>query len=138
MKRLLTAIAAFMLLVSGVANATDREDIDAKAQEKLEQAIAELELTDEQVEAIRPILEGSFERRAAVLDEYGIELGGREKGARLGLRERRALRSDLKDEHKETIEALSEVLTDDQLAAYEAMAEERRDKLKLRMRNRRN
>lgn len=138
MKKQLTAIAAFMLLVSGAAHATDREDIDAKVKEKLEQAIVELELTDEQVEAIRPVLEASFERRAEVLDEYGIELGGREKGRRLSLRERRALRSKLKDEHKQTIEALSDVLTDDQLAAYEAMAKERQDKLKLRLKNRRN
>ena len=51
-------VAASALLLSGVAVAQDREEIEAKAEERLEQVIENLELTDEQVEAIeRDILE---------------------------------------------------------------------------------
>ena len=118
--------------------AADREEIEAKAQEKLEQVIEELELTDEQVAAMRPILEASFERQAAVLEEHGISLDDRSREERLGRRERRALRSDLKDEREETLEALSDVLSEEQLEAYESMADERKDEMRSRLKDRRN
>ena len=48
MRSLLALVAASALLLSGVAVAQDREEIEAKAEERLEQVIENLELTDEQ------------------------------------------------------------------------------------------
>ena len=87
-------------------------------------------MTDEQVEALRPIFQSSFERQAAVLEQYGIDLSDGEQGDKLSRRERRKLRGDLKDEREKTDDAIAEVLTDDQFHAYKEMAEERRDEMR--------
>lgn len=137
MRSLLALVAASALLPSGVAVAQDREEIEAKAEERLEQVIENLELTDEQVEALRPIFQSSFERQAAVLEQYGIDLSDGEQGGKLSRRERRKLRGDLKDEREKTDDAIAEVLTDDQFHAYKEMAEERRDEMRERLKGRR-
>ena len=137
MRSLLALVAASALLLSGVAVAQDREEIEAKAEERLEQVIENLELTDEQVEALRPIFQSSFERQAAVLEQYGIDLSDGEQGDKLSRRERRKLRGDLKDERERTEDAIAEVLTDDQFHAYKEMAEERRDEMRERLKGRR-
>jgi len=122
-RSLLALVAASALLLSGVAVAQDREEIEAKAEERLEQVIENLELTDEQVEALRPIFQSSFERQAAVLEQYGIDLSDGEQGGKLSRRERRKLKGDLKDEREKTDDAIAEVLTDEQFDAYKEMAE---------------
>lgn len=137
MRSLLALVAASALLLSGVAVAQDREEIEAKAEERLEQVIENLELTDEQVEALRPIFQSSFERQAAVLEQYGIDLSDGEQGDKLSRRERRKLRGDLKDERERTDDAIAEVLTDDQFDAYKEIAEERHDEMRERLKDRR-
>lgn len=137
MRSLLALVAASALLLSGVAVAQDREEIEAKAEERLEQVIENLELTDEQVEALRPIFQSSFERQAAVLEQYGIDLSDGEQDDKLSRRERRKLRGDLKDERERTEDAIAEVLTDDQFHAYKEMAEERRYEMRERLKDRR-
>lgn len=137
MRLLLALVAASALLLSGVAVAQDREEIEAKAEERLEQVIENLELTDEQVEALRPIFQSSFERQAAVLEQYGIDLSDGEQGDKLSRRERRKLRGDLKDERERTDDAIAEVLTDDQFDAYKEIAEERHDEMRERLKDRR-
>lgn len=138
MRSLLALIAASALLLSGVAVAQDREEIEAKAEERLEQVIENLELTDEQVEALRPIFQSSFERQAAVLEQYGIDLSDGEQGGKLSRRERRKLRGDLKDEREKADDAIAEVLTDEQFDAYKEMAEERQDEMRERLKDRRD
>jgi Spy/CpxP family protein refolding chaperone len=134
----LALVAASALLLSGVAVAQDREEIEAKAEERLEQVIENLELTDEQVEALRPIFQSSFERQAAVLEQYGIDLSDGEQGGKLSRRERRKLKGDLKDEREKTDNAIAEVLTDEQFDAYKEMAEERQDEMRERRKDRRD
>ena len=138
MRLLLALVAASALLLSGVAVAQDREEIEDKAEERLEQVIENLELTDEQVEALRPIFQSSFERQAAVLEQYGIDLSDGEQGGKLSRRERRKLRGDLKDEREKTDDAIAEVLTDEQFDAYKEMAEERQDEMRERRKDRRD
>jgi hypothetical protein len=137
-RSLLALIAASALLLSGVAVAQDREEIEDKAEERLEQVIENLELTDEQVEALRPIFQSSFERQAAVLEQYGIDLSDGEQGGKLSRRERRKLRGDLKDEREKADDAIAEVLTDEQFDAYKEMAEERQDEMRERLKDRRD
>lgn len=138
MRLLLALVAASALLLSGVAVAQDREEIEDKAEERLEQVIENLELTDEQVEALRPIFQSSFERQAAVLEQYGIDLSDGEQGGKLSRRERRKLRGDLKDEREKADDAIAEVLTDEQFDAYKEMAEERQDEMRERLKDRRD
>lgn len=138
MRSLLALVAASALLLSGVAVAQDREEIEAKAEERLEQVIENLELTDEQVEALRPIFQSSFELQAAVLERYGIDLSDGEQGGKLSRRERRKLRGDLKDQREMTEDAIAEVLTDEQFDAYKEMVEERHDEMRERLKGRRD
>jgi len=137
-RSLLALVAASALLLSGVAVAQDREEIEAKAEERLEQVIENLELTDEQVEALRPIFQSSFELQAAVLERYGIDLSDGEQGGKLSRRERRKLRGDLKDQREMTEDAIAEVLTDEQFDAYKEMVEERHDEMRERLKGRRD
>ena len=144
MKRWIVAVTMIGLtasLTTSLAQQADPDrtaEIEAKAQEKLEQVIEELNLTDDQRAEMRPILEASFERQAAVLEEYDIEFGDQSREDRLSRRERRALRNDLENEREKTLEALADVLDEDQLKAYQEMADERKEEVRSRLQDRRN
>lgn len=85
--------------------------------EKLEEAKLRLRLTDKQVEDISPVLKDSWYRKNKLLLEYGIdlELGNRPESG-LNFREARALGKDMDSVREETIQKLSDFLTNEQIA----------------------
>ena len=107
-------------------------------QQRLEEARIRLDLTDEQVEQVRPILRTEFEALLDVLQEYGIDLQDRSGGAgRLGFLRLRRLQRDVNALREQTLEDLDEVLTDGQLETYKAIQEENRQAMRERLRQRR-
>ena len=107
-------------------------------QQRLEEARTRLDLTDEQIEQVRPILRTGFEARLDVLQEHGIDLQDRSGGAgRLGFRQLRRLQRDLNAVLEQTLEDLDEVLTDEQLETYKELQEENRQAMRQRLRRRR-
>ena len=97
---------------------------------RLDEIGARLDLTREQAERARPILEDHFEAQIAVLDRHGVSRGIRDDGERPGLRTLRRLRKDLGKINDKTAQRLSALLSEAQLAAYEALQAEQRKKLR--------
>ena len=106
--------------------------------QRLEEARTRLNLTDEQVEQVRPILRAGSEALLGVLQEHGIDLRDRSGGAdRLRFRQLRRLQRDLNAVREQTLEDLDEVLTDAQLETYKEIQEENRQAMRERLRQRR-
>ena len=116
--------------ITGAAASQDGGDRLAKIKEELEKTKDRLQLTDEQLGQVRPILEGSAGKRIAVLDEFGITGRG---SVELSLREKRSLAKKMKEIRKNTDAELAKVLTKDQMAEYAAIQDERREELKAKM-----
>lgn len=104
-----------------------------------EQRIAEvqkrLNLTDEQLTQVRPVLQDAADAQRSVLLKYGIDLEA--EGAakpRLGMREGRKLRSDLQKVQADTQKLLAGILTQQQLKEFEKLQQERREEMQKRIR----
>ena len=106
--------------------------------QRLEEARTRLDLTDAQVEQVRPILRAELEALQGVLQEHGIDIRDRSGGAnRLRFRQLRRLQRDLNAVREQTLEDLDEVLTDEQLETYREIQEENRQAMRERLRQRR-
>ena len=107
-------------------------------QQRLEEARTRLDLTDEQVEQVRPILRTGFEALLDVLQEHGIDLQAGSGGAgRLGFLRLRRVQRDLNAAREQTLEDLDDVLTDEQIETYREIQEENRQAMRARLRQRR-
>lgn len=110
------------------------EQIRARMQETRER----LNLTDEQIEEVAPILRAGFEAQMEVLEEHGIDIRNRSgERNRLRFRQLRRLRGDLDDVRERTVEELSAVLSEEQIEVYKEIQEERRQAMRARLRQRR-
>ena len=107
-------------------------------QQRLEEARTRLDLTDEQVGQVRPILRTEFEALLDVLQEHGIDLQAGSGGAgRLGFLRLRRVQRDLNAAREQTLEDLDDVLTDEQIETYREIQEENRQAMRARLRQRR-
>ena len=113
-------------------------DRAAELEVRIEQTKQRLNLTDEQVAQIEPVLESSFEASMLVLEDHGIDLAiPRDQRERPGFRKMRAISRDLKAVREETAEEMAEILTDEQMVEYRKIQEERRAQLREQIRARR-
>lgn len=97
-----------------------------------------LNLTDEQVDQVRPILRAGFGAMLEVLEEHGIDIGNRSgSGRRLRFRQLRRLQRDLNAVGQQTIENLGAVLNDEQIEIYKEIQEENQEAMRERLRRRR-
>ena len=119
------------------AAAQQQEDRLAQLEERIAQARERLELTNEQVEQIEPIIKSGMEATLQVLEKHGIDpdarAGSRVQG-KLGIRQKRAVGKDLRKVSAQVRDEMSEFLTDEQLAEYEKIQEERRAEMRERVR----
>ncbi len=129
---LLTLILA--LTTSGVMAETGQQDFLAQ----MEKTRARLQLTDEQVEQITPVMENHLEQTQIILSKYGIDLDNRGQGERkkLGLSKARQLGKELKTLRAKTTDELSQYLTDKQMATWQEIQQERRQQIRDRIKNR--
>ena len=103
--------------------------------EKLEEAKERLNLTEEQIVSIRPILEEDLAQKNKVLLKYGIDLeSGKRPEGRMKFREARALGNDLDAVREETVEKLSVFLSDEQIEEYKTIQNENKAKIRERIR----
>ena len=110
------------------------EQIRARIQETRER----LNLTDEQIEQVTPILRAGFEAQMEVLEQHGIDIGNRSGGRnRLRLRQLRRLGRDLDAARERTAAELGAVLSEEQIEVYKEIQEERRQAMRERLRGRR-
>ena len=137
------AVVLTIAVTAGHVSPASGQDPDRQAQvaqflERLEKTRARLNLTDEQVEQVKPILRAGFEAQKKVLHKHGIEIRpGAEAAGRLSLLELRRLNRDLSKVREQTHDKLSDILTDEQIKVYREIQEERRQELRERLRKRR-
>lgn len=97
-----------------------RKRVFAKGMEEIG---ARLALTEAQMAKARPILQDHLEGQLALLDKHDID-----SGERPGIRKLRALRRDLDAQEGETAKKLAAILSTEQMAEYEKIQEERRER----------
>ena len=134
-----TLIGLMSSLTIGLAQQTDPDRV-AELEARIEQTKQRLNLTDEQITEIEPILASNFDATMLVLENHGIEFDPdvpRGQRERPGFRKMRAISKDLQAVREETAVEMAKILTDEQMAEYRKIQEERRAELRDRIRARR-
>ena len=125
--------------VLSVTQMAEFRRIRAEQEEKLRDRIlskrvddigARLELTPEQRERTRPVLEQHLEAQMTALDRHGVAFSKRDGDQRIGFKTLRRLRKDLDEIGERTLERLSAQLSATQFAAYEVLQAEQRRELR--------
>ena len=133
-------LTLFTLTYCGLAfsetdSVAEPENASAVLEDMFAETKARLDLTDEQVEQVTPILQSSFESRRAILLEYGIDIESRKPPAqKLGFRKARTLGKELDNVRASTLRELDDILTEEQLSEYVAMQNERKNEMRERLR----
>lgn len=112
------------------------KDQDANYQARIEQAKQRLNLTSEQEKDIAPILEQSGKQRIALLDKHGIKRSKSGEKKRPSFSQMMALKEDMEKLNAETREQLASILTDEQLAEWDKIQQESKEKMRKKMRSR--
>ena len=81
-----------------------------------------LQLTDDQIEQIRPVLEDQAQKRKEIFEAYSAQGNG----------DRRALRNQMRTLREETRSQVMDYLNEEQIAKYEAWQQERIQKMQNR------
>jgi uncharacterized protein (DUF1778 family) len=134
MKQLLSKAAILSLvLISPFALANS--DRMAQVEQRMEEARERLNLSNEQMDQMMPVLEESMEKRRAILSNYGIDPENRANAkGELGLRKALAMKKELNAIRTDTLRALDDVLTDEQLEEFKLMQAERQSEMRERIR----
>ncbi|MEO0580143.1 MAG: hypothetical protein AAFZ58_15755, partial [Pseudomonadota bacterium] len=133
MKRI-TAVATLLTLSFFGTQAVAEDDRAAKIQEQMQQTIERLDLTDEQIEKIKPIMQESMEARQKIMASYGIDPENSDGAGKLGMRKARAMRKEMNAINAGTLSELEQILTAEQLNEYKAIQKERQAEMKERIR----
>ena len=141
--RMVAAIAA-VLIAWPSAWAQNQSDEASRAEEtaqvrdaaltrRMEEIGQRIGLGEEQMERFKPIYSDHLEAQLAILHEHGIEFGAEGRG-RTRLSTLLALRRGLRDVDEATLERLATVLSGEQLAAFQAIQDEQRERNRDRIR----
>ena len=107
-----------------------QQQIDAQ----IEAFKSQMQLSEDQVEAVEPILQHSFTERLAILNSYGINPNDPDfKRPKMGTM--RKMKKKMDQLEKDTKKALADHLSKDQLATWEELETERRNRMRERMQN---
>ncbi len=107
-------LIAFTCMQASAANAFRRFKV-ADPEQVISDLTEELDLSDAQVEQIRPVIQNHAEKRNEIFDQYRSE----------GRSGRQEMRSQLETLREETQSELASVLTEEQMEKYKAYQEER-------------
>ena len=100
-------------------------------EERIEEFQTRLNLTDDQLDDMRPVMAESFEKILLALDDAGLEQGGGRES--LSRRDRIRLGRQIRDIQEETDKEIREILDGDEMEEYEKIQEERREQLRARI-----
>ena len=134
MNRVLTTAALFCLALSSpLCHANDTRA--AKLEQYVLDAKDRLQLTDDQITRIAPVLGESIDRQRGVLARYGIDPDSSgETSRRIGLRDAVAMKKALDEVRSATLASVGDILTTEQLEEFVRMQDERRDEVRSRIR----
>lgn len=129
-------------LTTSLAQQVDSDQI-AEFEARIGQTKQRLNLTDEQVAKIKPVLISRAEASMLVLEENGIDLTvpreqreQREQRERPGFRQMQAIAKELLAIREESAEEMAEILSEEQMQEYRKIQKESRAKLRERIRAR--
>jgi hypothetical protein len=122
-----TAIVIMSILVlCGPALAQEEGPMDMMA--RIEAAKDRLDLTPEQLESMRAVMDESGQKYRAVLDKHGVS-----RGDKLSLGKKIKIGKDMRKVQKQTDKQLTEILDKDQMKEFKAIRKEMRQEAKQRM-----
>ena len=134
MKRMITA-AILTAVMSVSTQAVAEGDRAARAQQQMEQTFAQLELTDEQIEQVKPVLQESMAAQQRIMSSYGIDpASGAGSAGKLRPRQAMSMRKELEAVRADTLGKLAQILSAEQLDEYQRIQEQRRAEMQERMR----
>lgn len=139
MKRKWIAALWLVLAIAALPAAQAEEDRAAQLEERIAETKARLNLSDEQVEQLTPIVVSGFEAQMAVLEENGIDLENPnpDNRQRLGFRAARKLRKELDAVRENTSDEVEKILSDEQFSEYKEIQAEREERMREMIRERR-
>ena len=120
----LPALIAALFILGNVAIGAEERSFDNA---RIKEAIAELNLTEEQRAEALPIIVEGMKERAQILKDAGIK-----RGERPSLKQMRSVKDPIHASRERTTTRLSQILSPEQMASYDEMME----KLRAEFRNR--
>lgn len=133
MKNVLNTLA-LVLLAFASQLALAESDRGAEVGERLAQARDRLDLSDEQLDQIAPVMEESLAKRNSIMSRYGVDPQNPERSKRPNFRQARAMRSEMEAVRSDTLASLEGILSREQLDEFKSMQEEQRAEMRERMR----
>ena len=131
-KAVFIAITFLGMFAASAANGQEPQMTDAES--RLEQAMARLELSDEQKEALAPVLQSSMSSQQQILASYGIDIEKGERPAQgLGVRNAMAMKRELDAVRADTLKTVSGILNAEQLEEFERIQAERQAAMRQRI-----
>ena len=132
--QLATVLSGEQMAELNALQAEARERIrEAAMARRAEQIAQRIGLGEARLESFAAVYSDHVNAQMAVLEAHGIEFGAERQG-RTRLRTLLALRRDLREADEATLQRLSSILDDEQLAAYQAIQEEQREQNRQRIR----
>lgn len=125
-----------VLLVTLFISCTAWADDLSQFETHLQEATLRLALTEEQQAQVKPILEKHFAAQMAILDKHGIKVGNQAGNKRPGFRQLRALRNEMNENKVKTMKQLSAILSEEQMAEFEQIQAELKERMRERFRSR--
>ena len=116
---------------------TDGDQAADRGSAMADRLIEEIEMTDEQADAVRAIHASRAGQREALLEDMQA-LRNSDTSRRQRMRRMRDLRDEMQAQQAATRSELADVLTDDQMREYDAFVAARRDAMREAMREGRN
>ncbi len=134
MKQVTTVVTLIALLAGGTHAKAD-DDRAAMAQEQMRQTFERLELTEEQIEQVEPVLRESAAARHEILSKYGMDPESRQSSeGKPGMREMRTMRKEMEAVRKNVLDQLEPILSEEQFQEFKLMQDERRAEMRERIR----
>lgn len=134
MKQYLICTAIICLAFANSASFAQDERAAATDQ-RVEEARARLNLSDAQAEALAPVLERSMAAQQSILSKYGVELdSGTDVMQKLGRRNAMAMKKELDVVRADTLNAVDDILTDEQFDEFKRIQGERQAEMRKRIR----
>ena len=138
--RTLTVLSQFVVLAwvfSGTVSAQSVELSEEQQQQiatQIETFKSQMQLSEDQAQTVGPILENSFTERLAIMNSYGINPNDPDF-KRPKMSTMRKMKKKMDRLEKDTKNALADHLSEDQIAIWEELENERRDRMRSRMRS---
>lgn len=134
MKQYLICTAIICLAFANSASFA-QEKRAATIEQRMEEARARLNLSDAQVEALAPVLEQSMAAQQSILSKYGVDLdSGTDVMQKLGRRNAMAMKKELDVVRADTLNAVDDILSDEQFDEFKRIQGERQAEMRKRIR----